>query len=295
MPPKFRLPARSAEHRAATLALYRALLTQCRALPCSITTPQRNELQNIVRNRFRQARHLHSIRRLRISFQAGYEAIDHLDAAVGGDEASRGYILDLLKRAPERVKGPPPLAPPLPRLVANSPPRSTASYDTEEKKGPSILDRPIPFAQLAGKRHIPVLFNANHIPVLRIKKPQPANLSGYLNARILKRQNQQNWRWHLNEEKSVAEREDEWDELLAEEAGVVIEGKTIGEERVAWRDAFRDAIAELDWKLEEEKRRNREMAVKMLGVVDRERALFEREKVERGRVRKEGRSEETGR
>lgn len=271
--PDLRIPRRSGVHRIAAVALYRALLSQCRAAP--ITAHQRDEVQNIVRNRFKQAQHSHSIRRLKVAFEAGYQAIDQLDAAVAGNDESKSYILSLLERAPAKVK-----LPPATRIVPTKPTRAQAeTSETENSQEPkrSILDRPIPLEQLTGRRHVPVLFSANRIPVLRIKKPQPASLSGVIRKRLEQRQARLDRKDRLNEEKILASREDEWDDLVEQE-GQNFEAAMMrehGEPR--WTSAITGALYEVEQQMQEEKERRRVMVEKMQAVVDRETELFKQE------------------
>ena len=78
--PSFLVPRHVSAHRISAIALYRALLHQSRAVP--LPAQSQKELQNVVRNRCKQSIHLHSYQRLKLAFQEGYEALDHLDAAV---------------------------------------------------------------------------------------------------------------------------------------------------------------------------------------------------------------------
>ena len=294
--PHIPVPHRSGVHRVAAIALYRALLTQCRALPL-VQQRQGNELQNIVRNRFKQVRHESSPRWLKPRFQAGYEAIDYLDAAVAGDEGSKNYILDLLERAPERVKKPPPVViyKTLQRTIKK---RNRASSESVERHGaeatvggmkPSVFDRPFPLDELSGRRHVPVLFNAQGIPVLRIKKPQPQNLSSYINDRIEQRQKRHDLRHRIEDELEIAKLEDVWDQIVAEAAidSGDGRGRAGGKVRVwdarepQWSEELGKARKEINRILDEERMKNREMAEKMQGVVDREQQLFDEEKVAR--------------
>jgi len=280
--PRHLLPRNSGAHRIAAIALYCALLTQCRALS-AVQQRQRDELQNIVRNRFKQARYEQSVKRLRIHFEAGYEAIDHLDAAVAGDEGSRGYIVELLDRAPERVKQAPPVV--LPKKLQRGVEKRQKREDREKGQPMqklSLFDRPLPLEKLSGRRHVPVLFSAQKIPVLRLTKPQPENLSGYLAHRQRVRQKRHDTRHRLDDELEIARSEDRWDSLVAAE---LPEGERTVEP--AWSAAVSLAKKELGEKLEQEKRKNREMGVKMQGVVDRERELSEKEKGERRRAKRE--------
>lgn len=270
--PKFLVPRHNTPHRVAAIALYRALLSQAKNLP-STTQDQRNALQNIIRNRFKQSQHSHSYRRLKISFEAGYEAIDYLDAAVGGSEESKTYILDLLERSPAKAKEPKPR----PLVVSKKrDPNFVLENNTNDEAKISLSDRPIPLEKLSGKRHVPVLFNANHIPVLRLKKPQPVSLSRYIRQRIDQRQEWHDRRSRLSEELYTATREDEWDDLVRGDESAFKDGL-----EPSWRDAIDDAAEDVHKNLDRESMKNRVMAEKMQAVVDREQALFDKEKRER--------------
>lgn len=279
--PKHLLPRRNTPHRVAAIALYRALLSQSRNLP-SASQEQRDAIQNIIRNRFKQAEHLESPRLLKINFEAGYEAIDHLDAAAGGNGGSRAYILDLLERSPARVKEPKPTP-----LVSKKRKASTSedfqSKTKNEQPRINIFDRPLPLEKLSGRRHVPVLFNANHIPVLRLQKPQPASLSKTIRQRIEQRQEWHNRRHRLNNELVVAKCEDEWDQLTSRSVNALQDVQLDADdwEESLWRDVILEAIVDTDAKLTAENNKYRDMATRMQAVVDREQALYDQEKTER--------------
>jgi hypothetical protein len=224
---------------------------------------------------------LHSYQRLKLAFQAGYEALDHLDAAVAGDEKSTSYIADLLVKAPAKVKADPPVS-----LLGKSKSKenngkeSTATASISSAVKPStteLFSRPHPVSQLSGKRHIPVLFSANNIPILRIKKPQPENLSGFIKNRITQRQRRHDRRHWLMEQIEFAKYEDLWDEIVESEVGA---GGEVWEEPT-WAEEFEIAKGEVDYYIRQEGRKNAAMAAKMQGIVDRETEMFEREKAER--------------
>jgi hypothetical protein len=267
-------------HRTSAIALYRALLQQTRAVPLPLQSQQ--ELQNIVRNRCKQAIHLHSYQRLKLAFQAGYEAIDHLDAAVAGDEESTRFIAGLLARAPASVKADPPAVSPLKSKTRGSKSEATTattSLAQALKPSSELLSRPHPFAQLSGKRQIPVLFNANHIPILRIKKPQPENLSGFIKHRIKQRQRRHDRRHWLVEQIEFAQYEDLWDEIVERQTGL---GDHLGgRDEPTWAEEFEISKAEVDQAIWGEGKKNADMAARMQGVVDREREAFEKERRER--------------
>jgi hypothetical protein len=279
--PKHLLPRRNTPHRVAAIALYRALLSQSRSLPSS-SQEQRDAIQNIIRNRFKQAEHLESPRLLKINFEAGYEAIDHLDAAVGGNDRSRAYILDLLQRSPAKVKEPKP-APVVPKRKKASTSEDHKNESENELPRINLFDRPLPLEKLSGKRHVPVLFNANHIPVLRLKKPQPASLSNFIRQRIEQRQEWHNRRHRLQNELVIARCEDGWDELISHTGLALgdVRSEVHGDQEPQWQDAILEANSDVDAKLTAETNKYQAMATKMQAVVDREQALYNREKAER--------------
>ena len=295
MPRQF-VPRQSGAHRIAAIALYRALITQCKAVPLDLH--RQHELQYIVQNRFKQVRNLKSTRRLKLYFEAGYEAIDQLDAAVAGDVQSREYILSLLARAPADVKAaPPPYK--LPKYIQKQlrkKERQLEERSTVDEKPPkpSIFDRrPLSLEKLTGARHVPVLFNANGIPVLRFKKPQPSNLSNYIRSRINLRQKRQDQCHRLEDELELASAEDEWDEIVEvygelRRGGGDEEEEEDEKEENDWVTAINQALTDLEKALAEEKEKNRVMATRMQELVDRERELFQQERAEKfGRVRGE--------
>ncbi|KAM0702635.1 hypothetical protein Q7P35_010066 [Cladosporium inversicolor] len=282
--PSFLVPRHVSAHRISAIALYRALLHQSRAVP--LPAQSQKDLQNVVRNRCKQSIHLHSYQRLRLAFQAGYEALDHLDAAVAGDKKSTSYIAELLAKAPAKVKADPP-APVLSKRkskVKNKSDSSTATTSSPPVTKPStteLFSRPHPLSQLSGKRRIPVLFSANSIPILRLKKPQPQTLSGFIQHRITQRQRRHDRRHWLTEQIRFAQYEDLWDEIVEREVGVAD-----GEEEATWAEEFEIAKQDVDWLIRLEGKKNVAMAARMQGVVDRETERFERERMERKEARR---------
>jgi hypothetical protein len=281
MPP-FLVPRHVSAHRISAIALYRALLQQSRAVP--LPTESRTELQNIVRNRCKQTIHLHSYQRLRLAFQAGYEALEHLDASIAGDQKSTSYIAELVGRAPAKVKAEPQ------RAVLAKGRRNRANKSSEDaaaldaaalpfKPSTELLSRPHPLRELSGKRHVPVLFSASKIPVLRIKKPQPPNLSGFIKHRIQQRQRRHDRRHWLEEQVEFAQYEDLWDEILEKEIGA--ETRRVRRMEPTWAEEFQIAKNEVEFKIRDEGRKNAAMAVKMQEIADRERAMFEKERAAR--------------
>jgi hypothetical protein len=225
---------------------------------------------------------LHSYQRLKLAFQAGYEALDHLDAAVAGDEQSTSYIAELLAKAPTKVKADPP-APILPKRKSKEKKEidiSTAMARSSPAAKPStteLFSRPHPLSQLSGKRRVPVLFSANSIPILRIKKPQPESLSGFIRHRIEQRQRRHDRKHWLMEQIQFARYEDLWDEIVEREVGV----RDDDGRELTWAEEFEVAKNQVDWLIRLEGKKNVAMAAKMQGIVDRETEMFERERAER--------------
>ena len=288
--PSFLVPRHVSAHRISAIALYRALLHQSRAVP--LPAQSQKELQNVVRNRCKQSIHLHSYQRLKLAFQAGYEALDHLDAAVAGDEKSTSYIAELLAKAPAKVKADPP-APLLPKRKSKEKREadlSTAMNNSSPAEKPStteLFSRPHPLSQLSGKRHIPVLFSANSIPILRIKKPQSESLSGFIRHRIEQRQRRHDRKHWLMEQIQFAQYEDLWDDIVEREVGVRDDDGM----ELTWAEQFEIAKNQVDWLIRLEGKKNVAMAAKMQGIVDRETEMFERERAERKEAKRVERAE----
>ena len=274
--PQHRVPWRSGKHREAAIALYRALLGQIRAFPTD--NAKREEIQNVVRNRFRDHRHSQSRPRLTFQFQAGYEALSHLDAAATGDGTSKSHLLRLIDRTPEDVKRPPPPRPLTKREKRLQ--KKAAARETVARLKPASLDimsRSLPASELSGRRHIPVLVNAKGVPMLRMKKPQPQWLSYIIRSKHKRYSALVDRGSRLHEELVIARLEDEWDGCMIQ-AGV----ETALEEREeAWQKAPRLAISQLWLLMQQLKEKDALLAARMQSVVDRETALKEKEDAER--------------
>nr|POE54947.1 hypothetical protein CFP56_64619 [Quercus suber] len=287
--PAHLIPHRSGLHRIAAIALYRALLSQ--AQRCPLAPQQRDELQNVVRTRFKQARSDTSQRQLKIRFAAGYEALDILDTAVAESEAS--VVESLLQRASTAAKQTPETILPkaLRREQAKRDRRARQAQEAAAPKQekPSLFARPLPLEKLSGARHVPVLFRANFVPVLRLKKPQPAVLSRYIRQRVKTRQQRFDRKHRLEAEVQLAGWEDEWDDIVNKNDGM---GKSPAEKvdhsrmECRWTGALYNAIIQVRGQLKQEDVQFEAMATKMQGVVDRERALYDQEKSDRLRAKR---------
>ncbi|KAI7533916.1 hypothetical protein KC331_g12832 [Hortaea werneckii] len=134
------------------------------------------------------------------------------------------------------------------------------------------------------------------MPVLRFKKPQPENLSGYIAHRARKTQRRHNTRHRIEDELEIAKAEDEWDRIIAPHLSVKPQqhGQTHRklkkiDAEPRWDEAVRLAKREISDKLGAEKERNREMRDKMQEIIDRESELREKEKADSLKERKSAR------
>lgn len=131
----------------------------------------------------------------------------------------------------------------------------------------SVLDRPR--LSLSGKRKVPVLVNARGVPFLRIKKPQPRNLSGVIRSKLEKRWNRIVTRDRLHVELLFAKDEDSWDHL------------TRTSEKPTWAEEVKLCLDDVYEKIRETDRQNRELAENMWKVVLEERELAKQEDEQR--------------
>jgi hypothetical protein len=107
-----------------------------------------------------------------------------------------------------------------------------------------------------------VLVSARGIPFLRIKKPQPKNLSGVIRTKLDKRWRRIERREVLGVDILFAKDEDDWDQL------------TLGrQETETWAGEIKEALAEVSTQLKESDLKNKELAEAMWQVVLEERKL----------------------
>ncbi|THY59865.1 hypothetical protein D6C99_01780 [Aureobasidium pullulans] len=279
--PAFLVPHKSGAHRVTAIALYRALLTKCRSAPPSL---DRSALEAVVKKSFAKNRHVTSKYVLQGAFAGGYEALDHLTASITGDNTSVSHLNSLLYRLPSSLKTttPPPKPPP-------PPPTKPAAV-----VGSTLSLRPRPAFSLPSRRRIPVLVNANKIPILRFTKPQPAILSQYVRSRLVLRQKRLDLKLKLETDMEIAKAEDEWDRILfargiKEESGNEVDEFGRRQKRTTWTAAIYEALGQTYKAIEDEGVKNKEMAKRMVGIIDREKELAEVERKERQRVKNEER------
>ncbi|KAH7414355.1 hypothetical protein DE146DRAFT_32587 [Phaeosphaeria sp. MPI-PUGE-AT-0046c] len=225
--PRYLQPIQSTQHRVAAIALYRALLSRCSSAP--LPGDDRAALRNAVQNRFRRSKNMQSPTMLGLSFKAGYEALDHLDAASTKDTASLAALTKVISKLPRNLTCAPrrrtfasPSLSPQERLACQPPENAVLNVR--------------PYAKTSGPRRVPLLASANGVPFLRLTKPQPPALSRVIRQRLVKKMNVFNTKVMLNNWwLPMAKQEDEWDALVRGRTGKIIDGD---DDRVRWVDAI---------------------------------------------------------
>lgn len=127
----------------------------------------------------------------------------------------------------------------------------------------SILDRPQPLN--GTKRHIPVLVNARGLPFLRIKKPQPKNISNLIRKKLHNRFKWIQRRENLRIDLAFAQDEEKWDSLTGDA------------EMPAWSENTQDALVDLNAQISNFDMRAKKLAEDMWKVVLAEKAMAEEE------------------
>jgi hypothetical protein len=187
-----------------------------------VQLPQRSRdaLANIVRHRFRVPRP----QRLGLAkaFRAGYAAIDRLDGAVAGDESCLQRVRELLERTPDSLKRPIPAREPTKKKCTDPDEQGLKQTRTSTEIPPLFkFVNMFPRKEVRGRRRVPYMVNANGVPFVRWKKPQPERVS--LMIRNLIRLRVKRWgQFHRLENYHIplAQREDEWERTLSKGTNV---------------------------------------------------------------------------
>ncbi|KAL3450985.1 hypothetical protein BJX65DRAFT_304402 [Aspergillus insuetus] len=279
------VPKSSSVHRFACLALYRALLRQCNQI--SSTAPKLSAAESHIRDRFRRYKNLQSPSQTANALKAGYEGLDLLYSAVQGNEKDSGFLQSILSHAEsaketkrtvqaaiaERL---PVKQPTRKQLKAQENRRLQEMTARRHPDTTPILSRPRPV--VSGRRHVPFLVNACGVPFLRIKKPQPLNLSRVIHRKIVQRWRLVQHRERLMHELYFAEDEDDWDSL------------TIGFEQETWYNAVRDSYDDTVNKIQaiDDKNIARSEAMWEVVLAERELAIKEKLATEENQAAKKG-------
>ncbi|KAF2223119.1 hypothetical protein BDZ85DRAFT_121738 [Elsinoe ampelina] len=330
--PRFLVPHKYGPHRVAAISLYRNLITSLSNSP--IPPDHRTSLNSLIRFRFRRNRLNTSHRLLGPLFEHGYAILDTLDLTRSSSPAGQAGAKNLLARylAEKRNKT-------LLERIAweqgdefkrqqeearKRKEREAPSFTRDPTQGAGWKARPLPLAKLKAQarpsptnptsseshtgtteqdprpqRHIPILFSANKIPVLRFTKPQPRSLSLFLQSRITQRQRRNDRALALSHLLSTAEGEDLWDDILFRLHGIGPH-EAMAEPRdpsgqpgepiidvygATWAAPVRAALEGVYDLLAEEKEKNARRASEYVALIDREKAARDEERRERVRER----------
>ncbi|KAF9887808.1 hypothetical protein FE257_009614 [Aspergillus nanangensis] len=267
---KLVVPRLSGVHRFACRALYRALLRQCAKLPDA--TPELRTCKWHVQHRFQKYKNIQSPSRTANALKAGYEALDLIHSASHGDQNGIHRITTIISEN-ERIREQ--VAAAQRAMSKANPPKPPSRWQKKKEESRQlqqqtarrhpdaipILSRPRPVVN--GKRRIPVLVNARGIPFLRIKKPQPKNLSGVIRTKLEKRWKRIERRDRLKLELLFCKDEDHWDQLT--------DGSHAEQE--SWSEEVNSAIREVNRQVRESDMKSRQLAEAMWNVVLEERKL----------------------
>lgn len=245
----------------------------------SLDDASRIALQNIVRNTFRKNQHLVSVRHTKIAYTAGYHGLDILDASVDGDSSATSKILDYLSKTPAQLKEPPP---PMKNHAQRKQERSEATGHD-----PTLLACPPPEQKMLNnwprrelppgkERKVPYFVQTNGFSFLRIKKPQPANLSRVLRDKIQQRAHRQaRFDFLRYFYVPLAEYEDNWDMVLNRFCGL---DRDDGVGR--WAKEYQNQRNEVWTLMNESTEKSMELARRQWAIVEEERKLAEKEKMQ---------------
>lgn len=159
-----------------------------------------------------------------------------------------------------------------------------------------VLSRP--HLKISGRRHIPILANANTFPFLRFKKPQSPFLSRVLRDKIKQKTKRFTTLLDLEDALDEAKAEDVWDTHVAR-ATTTTRGRlpmTGSSKRVnsrkrskaepAWAAAIEYTMSYIKAQIGVTDEKKAALAEKMYDIIDKERELARKERLERRRLRK---------
>lgn len=276
-------------------ALYRALLRQKHEL--QLNEYQQRLFCTPIRAVFKRNSKLQSPPETSTALQLGYEvSLENCGAEPGCSNASILQTLEGLHDGARRQNvlnrilelASPPRKSALPENLPLSPRIETGREHKSPRRNANSFPGATrtlarPFLNLSGRRHVPVLINANRVPFLRLKKPQPPFLSRIIRDTINARENRLARADGLTSELPMAEDEDQWDYILYEHFGSHYRHT----EETPWGDPEERPWG---WELKQALEHNNNMQIeaiqkridisaKMHDIVEQETALAEEEKL----------------
>ncbi len=120
------------------------------------------------------------------------------------------------------------------------------------------------------------MINANHIPFLRFKKPQSPFLSHMIRKKTEEREKRIARTQRLEKLLPLAEDEDRWDDIVRK-----IHGISSKDDGTTWAWATEEALMHVRRVHKDNTMRRMHIAQRMFDIMDGERKLAEREKLER--------------
>jgi hypothetical protein len=199
--------------------------------------------------------------------KVGYETEELLRVAGDGDEAAKSQVLSLLEDIQSRGDDG------RTRQAQNHNPHKTPRRRPEPYPGAESVfaTRPRSLSELSGRRQVPKLISANGMPFLRFKKPQSAYISRIIKYKANQKQKANDQLMTIPASVDWASDEDRWDHHARLTTG---SEEPWVKEVYNWKQDIFDNLRRTDAKA-------KNMAQKMLAIVDQERELFEREKKKR--------------
>ncbi|KAI4208194.1 MAG: hypothetical protein LQ349_009756 [Xanthoria aureola] len=267
------IPSRSGVHKAACFALFRALLRRGRN---TLAPEPSNQFQQHVNEAFRTNAKIQNQRAIRVALTAGYGVLDDL--------ATRK--LQVLKQLAEAAA--PKKVTQLQsdrRRASDGPSEQESSHPKSQlidngRRSPHPAARPmldgLPPPLPGYRRRVPTMINANHIPFLRFKKPQSPFLSHMIRKKTEEREKRITRTQRLEKLLPLAEDEDRWDDIVKE-----IHGISSNDRGTSWAWATEEALMHVRSVHKNNTMRRMHIAHRMFDIMDGEKKLAEREKLER--------------
>ncbi|EXJ59106.1 hypothetical protein A1O7_06537 [Cladophialophora yegresii CBS 114405] len=232
--PRLLAPHKSGPHRLACLALFRSLLRESRHVgTATSSTTTADTLRSLVRYRFRKDRGLQSRPRIVHGLKAGHGFLDLLRGCAAKSPSAVDQLSKLLEQVALQAEStatyrrtlaarwkPPPLG----RYAHLENLRRVRDKNNHVStpSAPRIFQHPRPLSEVkTGVRKVPNLILAQGVPLLKYPGPTPVLVNRILKEKI--RWGVRKWEQHKDVRRriQIAEWEDEWDDILAEEGNFV--------------------------------------------------------------------------
>ncbi|KAL8895875.1 MAG: hypothetical protein Q9207_007970 [Kuettlingeria erythrocarpa] len=268
-------PIKSGVHKAACFALYRALLRQSQ----QVLAPEPAKLfRKSTKDAFHAGSKTRRQREITAALYAGYNALSDLalnPLAISKQllelPKSQGIGRQLRSRGNNTAR------------VENSTPGKSRTGITGRdlaRRWPYPDARPVlkglPPPPPSKPRQVPTLINANHIPFLRIKKPQSPFISYIIRKKNDEREKRIDRIQALENQLAIAEEEDQWDQVLWQHRQIPAGGN-----EVRWTSAIQDALTKVKRVHHVNAVKRMCVAERMLNILQEQKRLAEQERLDR--------------